>query len=89
MIFMTAIIVEPPPQPIRELNRPRKRTFRKHLETSDKKYSTYLTIGGRSTLVVYMTGIPSTRQDHQRHWISLKINDFLEILGFHGFQGSP
>ena len=82
MIFMMAIIVEPPPQPIRELNRPRKRTFRKHLETSDKKYSTYLTSGGRSTLVVSLVRARIIK-DIGFHWKSMV---FLKSMDFMNFK---
>ena len=64
--FGLGIIAEVTLQAIRELNRPRKWTFRKCLEKSEKTYSAHLTAGWS----LHANLDPSTHQvskDHRFH----------------------
>ena len=76
--FGLGIIAEVTLQAIRELNRPRKWTFRKRMEKSEKTYSAHLT----ADWSIHTSRNPSIEQDskdHRFHWksmISLKSMDF-------------
>ena len=59
--FGLGIIAEVTLQAIRELNRPRKWTFRKCLNRFESNFHVYLTLGGRYLLAVTLVCIGITK----------------------------
>ena len=80
--FNDVIIAEAPPLTIIELNRPRKWTFRKCLEKSEKTYSTHLADGWS----IHTSLDPSVHQDSKNHRFHWKSRIFNEIHRFLHFQ---